>query len=163
MTLAGIQQRYADGDTPSMLIAEICMKIKGWNDPALFIHQPEDDELLELAAQVEAMPRDLPLWGIPFAVKDNIDVTGIETTCACPGFAYSPSQSATVVRRLEAAGASLIGKTNLDQFATGLVGTRSPYGAAPRRPSRSASSPLRWGPTRPGPAACRPASAIWSA
>lgn len=128
MTLAGIQQRYADGDTPSMLIAEICMKIKGWNDPALFIHQPEDDELLELAAQVEAMPRDLPLWGIPFAVKDNIDVAGWPTTAACPEFSYVPEADAEVVRMLREAGAIPIGKTNLDQFATGLVGTRSPHG-----------------------------------
>jgi allophanate hydrolase len=69
-----------------------------------------------------------PLYGIPFAVKDNIDVAGMPTTCACPVFAYTPERSATVVERLEAAGAILIGKTNLDQFATGLNGTRSPYG-----------------------------------
>ncbi len=69
-----------------------------------------------------------PLYGIPFAVKDNIDVAGLPTTCACPAFAYTPERSATVVERLEAAGAVLIGKTNLDQFATGLNGTRSPYG-----------------------------------
>jgi allophanate hydrolase len=69
-----------------------------------------------------------PLYGIPFAVKDNIDVAGMPTTCACPAFAYTPERSATVVERLEAAGAILIGKTNLDQFATGLNGTRSPYG-----------------------------------
>ena len=69
-----------------------------------------------------------PLFGIPFGVKDNIDVAGLETTCACPDFAYTPERSATAVERLEAAGAIVIGKTNLDQFATGLVGTRSPYG-----------------------------------
>jgi len=69
-----------------------------------------------------------PLFGVPFAVKDNIDVAGLPTTCACPEFAYTPQRSATVVERLEAAGAILIGKTNMDQFATGLVGTRSPYG-----------------------------------
>lgn len=69
-----------------------------------------------------------PLYGIPFAVKDNIDVAGMPTTCACPAFAYTPERSATVVERLEVAGAILIGKTNLDQFATGLNGTRSPYG-----------------------------------
>lgn len=68
------------------------------------------------------------LHGIPFAVKDNIDVAGLPTTCACPDFAYTPANSAFVVEQLEAAGAILIGKTNLDQFATGLVGTRSPYG-----------------------------------
>ena len=69
-----------------------------------------------------------PLHGIPFAVKDNIDVAGLPTTCACPAFAYVAERSATVVERLEQAGAILIGKTNLDQFATGLNGTRSPFG-----------------------------------
>jgi allophanate hydrolase len=71
---------------------------------------------------------DLPLFGIPFAVKDNIDVAGLETTAACPGFAHVPEHSATAVDRLVAAGAILVGKTNLDQFATGLVGARTPYG-----------------------------------
>ena len=73
----------------------------------------------------------LPLYGIPFAVKDNIDVAGLPTTAACPAFSYVPERSATAVEKLEAAGAILVGKTNLDQFATGLVGTRSPYGAVP--------------------------------
>jgi allophanate hydrolase len=71
----------------------------------------------------------LPLAGATFAVKDNIDVAGMPTTAGCPAYAYTPSVSATVVRRLEDAGAIVIGKTNLDQFATGLVGTRSPFGA----------------------------------
>ncbi len=74
-------------------------------------------------------PNSLPLWGVPFAVKDNIDVSGLPTTAACPAFAYQPEKDATVVARLKAAGALVIGKTNLDQFATGLNGTRSPYGA----------------------------------
>lgn len=128
MTLTEIRQRYADGDSPSMVIAEICMRILGWNDPALFIHLPAEDELLDLAQQVEAMPRDLPLWGIPFAVKDNIDVGGWPTTAGCPEFSHVPAQDAEVVRLLREAGAIPIGKTNLDQFATGLVGTRSPHG-----------------------------------
>src|SRR6185436_18950204 len=71
----------------------------------------------------------LPLAGVPFAVKDNIDVAGLPTTAGCPAFSYMPERSATVVQRLFDAGAVLIGKTNLDQFATGLVGVRSPYGA----------------------------------
>ncbi|HZU82072.1 MAG TPA: amidase family protein, partial [Polyangiaceae bacterium] len=79
------------------------------------------------AARVAAGER-LPLFGVPFAVKDNIDVAGAPTTAACPDFAYVPSRSAAVVERLVAAGALVIGKVNLDQFATGLVGTRSPYG-----------------------------------
>ena len=73
-------------------------------------------------------PEGKPLYGVPFAVKDNIDVAGLPTTAACPAFAYSPRKSAFVVERLERAGAIVIGKTNLDQFATGLVGVRSPYG-----------------------------------
>src|SRR6266852_518874 len=72
---------------------------------------------------------DLPLYGIPFVIKDNIDLAGVPTTAACPRFAYTPTRSATVVQRLLDAGAIPLGKTNLDQFATGLVGTRSPYGA----------------------------------
>ncbi|HWK51335.1 MAG TPA: amidase family protein, partial [Steroidobacter sp.] len=71
----------------------------------------------------------LPLYGIPFAAKDNIDAAGWPTTAACPAFSYTAHDDATSVRRLRDAGAILIGKTNLDQFATGLVGTRSPYGA----------------------------------
>jgi allophanate hydrolase len=71
----------------------------------------------------------LPLYGVPFAVKDNIDAAGWPTTAGCPGFTYHPAKSAQAVARLEAAGAILVGKTNLDQFATGLAGTRSPYGA----------------------------------
>ena len=70
-----------------------------------------------------------PLWGIPFSVKDNIDVAGLATTAACPKFSYMPEESAPVVKALEDAGAICLGKTNLDQFATGLNGTRSPYGA----------------------------------
>ena len=81
-----------------------------------------------------------PLFGVPFAVKDNIDVAGLPTTAACPDFAYVPAQSATAVRRLEALGALVVGKTNLDQFATGLVGVRSPYGV-PRNPFDSAYIP----------------------
>ncbi|HEX9811060.1 MAG TPA: allophanate hydrolase, partial [Burkholderiales bacterium] len=89
------------------------------------------DALLARAAAVEAQRAagsDLPLYGIPFAVKDNIDVANAPTTAACPDYAYTPKTSATVVERLLHAGAIYVGKTNLDQFATGLVGTRSPYG-----------------------------------
>src|SRR5271167_2714488 len=74
-------------------------------------------------------PATLPLYGVPFALKDNIDLEGVPTTAGCPDYAYTPSKSAFVVSRLIEAGAIPIGKTNLDQFATGLVGTRSPYGA----------------------------------
>lgn len=80
------------------------------------------------AEELERNPRQLPLRGRTFAIKDNIDVAGLPTTAACPPFAYRPARHASVVGRLIAAGAVPIGKTNLDQFATGLNGTRSPYG-----------------------------------
>jgi allophanate hydrolase len=82
----------------------------------------------EVLAQLEAADEATPLYGVPFAVKDNIDVAGLPTTAACPEFSYLPVRHASVVERLVQAGAIVIGKTNLDQFATGLVGTRTPYG-----------------------------------
>lgn len=88
-------------------------------------------QALERAAELERGARGLPLYGLPFAVKDNIDAAGFPTTAACKEFARTPARSATVVDRLLRAGAILIGKTNLDQFATGLVGVRSPYGPVP--------------------------------
>ena len=98
-------------------------------DPAIWILRRADEAILADAAALEVEgPRNRPLWGVPFAVKDNIDVAGMATTAACPDFATVPDQDAPAVRRLLDAGAVLIGKTNLDQFATGLVGTRSPYG-----------------------------------
>lgn len=90
----------------------------------------EIDEQLELLSK-RSDAVSLPLYAVPFAVKDNIDVAFVPTTAACPAFTYIPQQDSTVVARLKAAGAIVIGKTNLDQFATGLVGTRSPYGAVP--------------------------------
>jgi allophanate hydrolase len=98
-------------------------------DPALWITRVPDAALRARAQALAAEgPRDRPLWGVPVAVKDNIDVAGLPTTAACPGFAYTPAQDAACVRRLLDAGAIVMGKTNLDQFATGLVGVRSPYG-----------------------------------
>jgi allophanate hydrolase len=100
--------------------------------PEVFIHRASDSEVLSQARAVDARVASgerLPLAGVPFAAKDNIDVEGMATTAACPSFAYHPQRSSTTVQRLLAAGAVCVGKTNLDQFATGLVGTRSPYGA----------------------------------
>src|ERR1700722_16148621 len=88
------------------------------------------ERVLEYAQALAARdPATLPLYGVPFAVKDNIDLEGVPTTAGCPDYAYPPSKSAFAVSRLIEAGAIPVGKTNLDQFATGLVGTRSPYGA----------------------------------
>lgn len=98
-------------------------------DPAIWITRVPDAAVIEAARRLEAEgPRGRPLWGVPFAVKDNIDVAGLPTTAACPDFATTPAVSAPVVQRLLDAGALLLGKTNLDQFATGLTGVRSPYG-----------------------------------
>ncbi|MFN3217196.1 MAG: allophanate hydrolase [Acidimicrobiales bacterium] len=104
------------------------------DDPAVFVSVGERAALQEIAAGIDGRPEsDVPLRGMVFAVKDNIDVAGFDTTAGCPAFAYRPAMSAAVVERLVAAGAVPVAKTNLDQFATGLVGTRSPHGT-PRNP-----------------------------
>jgi allophanate hydrolase len=98
-------------------------------DPAIWITRLPDDQIRAAAAKLaEAGPEQKPLWGLPFVVKDNIDVAGLPTTAACPDFSYIPERSAPTVQRMLEAGALLLGKSNLDQFATGLVGVRSPYG-----------------------------------
>jgi allophanate hydrolase len=100
--------------------------------PQVWISRVPETEVITRAEAVDAAVRAgevLPLAGVPFAVKDNIDVAGLPTTAGCPAFAYQPEDNAFVVERLLKAGAIVIGKTNLDQFATGLVGSRSPYGA----------------------------------
>lgn len=101
------------------------------HQPHVWISRASPDALRAAARAIDARVaagEHLPLAGVPYAAKDNIDVAGMETTAACPAFAYRPERSASVIGRLEAAGAICVGKTNLDQFATGLVGTRSPYG-----------------------------------
>jgi len=96
----------------------------------IWIRRLSLDEILVYATKLKDIdPASLPLYGIPFAIKDNIDLEGVPTTAACPDFSYLPEKSATVVQKLIDAGAIPVGKTNLDQFATGLVGTRSPHGA----------------------------------
>ena len=109
------------------------------DDPAIWITRLPDDVVLAQARKLQNEgPGGRRLWGVPFAVKDNIDIAGLPTTAACPGFAYTAAVSAPAVQRLLDAGAILLGKTNLDQFATGLVGTRTPYGI-----SRNVFDPLR--------------------
>lgn len=129
-TLADWRHAYANGASPRLLVGALAARLEA-DDPAWILRADLASVDAELAALPPAPGPDQPLWGIPFAVKDNIDVAGQPTTAACPAFAYTPERSATVVDRLRAAGAVLIGKTNLDQFATGLVGTRSPFGEVP--------------------------------
>jgi allophanate hydrolase len=116
--------------TPSALVAQLYARLAGDDPLHIWITRLTLDQLLGYARALEARdPESLPLYGIPFAIKDNIDLAGVPTTAGCPEYAYTPTQSATVVQRLIDAGAIPVGKTNLDQFATGLNGTRSPYGA----------------------------------
>ena len=114
---------------PAETVARSYQRIRDYNDPAVFITLREEKDALADAEALNAKDAaSLPLLGIPIAVKDNIDVLGLPTTAACPAFSYMPTHDSTAVAKLRAAGAIVIGKTNLDQFATGLVGVRSPYG-----------------------------------
>lgn len=131
MRLEELKEAYKTNQlTPRTLVAMIREKIAVYRSNPIWIYCLSDEELDPYLARLEKMDSDaLPLYGIPFAIKDNIDLAGVPTTAACPDFSYTPEKSAYVVERLIEAGAIPIGKTNLDQFATGLVGTRSPYGA----------------------------------
>ncbi|CAN5917203.1 allophanate hydrolase [soil metagenome] len=129
--------------TVGQTIEEVVKRLAAAGDDQVWISRATDEALRVAAAGLDARRGEidaLPLYGIPFAVKDNIDVAGLATTAACPGFSYRPEQSAEVVQRLVDAGAIVVGKTNLDQFATGLVGVRSPYGV-PRNPFDAAFIP----------------------
>lgn len=129
-TIAAIVAAHRVGTmTPAQTIARTYQRIRDHNDPAVFISlRDEKDAVAEAETLAARDAANLPLYGIPVAVKDNIDARGFPTTAACPAFSYTPTHDSTVVERLRAAGAIIIGKTNLDQFATGLVGVRSPYG-----------------------------------
>ncbi|MBR9885422.1 MAG: allophanate hydrolase [Oceanospirillales bacterium] len=138
MTIARLRAAYAAGTlTPTQLMDDIRERSAQYTDRNIWIHQLTEAELQPYLEALEQKAIDShPLWGIPFAIKDNIDLAGIPTTAGCPEFAYTPSESAQVVQQLLDAGAIPVGKANLDQFATGLNGTRSPYG-----PGRNAFDP----------------------
>jgi allophanate hydrolase len=127
-TIPELQAAYASGVSAAAVIDQVFAGIEAAEDPGIFITLLGKEAIL---AAVQALPSfdpaAFPLWGVPFAVKDNIDVAGMPTTCACPAFAHRPDETAPAVERLLAAGAICVGKTNLDQFATGLVGIRTPY------------------------------------
>ncbi|MEM1360925.1 MAG: allophanate hydrolase [Pseudomonadota bacterium] len=124
---AALHAAYAAGRRPEETVAEVYARIKAVGDPGIFIHLRDEAEVTAEAKALGAFDPEKPLWGLPFAIKDNIDLAGVPTTAACPAYAYTPARDATVVSELRAAGALAIGKTNLDQFAAGLVGVRSPY------------------------------------
>ncbi|WP_058187403.1 allophanate hydrolase [Terracidiphilus gabretensis] len=131
MDISSLENAYRAGTlTPSAEVARIYDAIEGMGERPVWISLVPREEAITRARALEAdeAARKLPLYGIPFAVKDNFDVAGIPTTAACPAFAHTPEKTATIVQKLLDAGAILIGKTNMDQFATGLVGTRTPYG-----------------------------------
>ena len=129
MTIPDIHAAYAAGASPQDVVAQVFDRIAAVGDPNIFITLRTQNDVLADVADLGDFDAGKPLWGIPFVVKDNIDVAGYETTAACPAYAYTAKTDAFVVAQLRAAGAILIGKTNLDQFATGLVGVRTPYGA----------------------------------
>jgi allophanate hydrolase len=137
LDLVSLGRAYRDGtSTPSEVIEGVLDQIADGADEGIWISRREPEKLREDARSLErryASAERPPLYGVPFAVKDSIDVAAVPTTAACADFAYVPERSAAIVERLVAAGALYVGKTNLDQFATGLVGVRSPYGI-PKNP-----------------------------
>jgi allophanate hydrolase len=131
LQISHLRSLYLSGAlTPSSLVKQLEAEIGSEDSRHIWIRRLQLNEMLAYAQKLEGKnPVEFPLYGIPFAIKDNIDLADIPTTVACPEYAYTPTKSATVVQKLIDAGAIPVGKTNLDQFATGLVGTRSPYGA----------------------------------
>jgi allophanate hydrolase len=131
MTLDALRQFYRDGGTVADVVDAVLDRIASGSGPHAWIHVEARAELHTRARELEQRRRagqSLPLFGVPYGAKDNIDAAGMPATAACPAFSHLPARSARVVEWLSEAGAICIGKTNLDQFATGLNGTRSPYG-----------------------------------
>ncbi|MBX5496473.1 MAG: allophanate hydrolase, partial [Bryobacteraceae bacterium] len=122
LDFASLRKAYASGLRPTDLVAEVYRRIEAGALRPVWISLMREQAQAQ-AERLQAAPKDqFPLYGLPFAVKDNIDVAGVPTTAGCPDYAHIPPRTAPVVERLLNAGAILIGKTNLDQFATGLVG-----------------------------------------
>ena len=131
-SITWLREKYADGRFQPQDVIETARRRALGAHEAVWIHVLDESLLFTYIKRLEHLDFDTsPLWGVPFAIKDNIDLADVPTTAGCPDYAYVPEQSAFVVSRLIDAGAIPIGKTNLDQFATGLTGTRSPYGAVP--------------------------------
>ena len=130
MTLTALREAYLTSQsTPAEVLADIRERSQQYAGHNIWIHALSETDVQPYLDALNDKPIDsFPLWGIPFAVKDNIDLAGVPTTAACEAFAYTPQVNATVVQKLIDAGAIPVGKTNLDQFATGLNGTRSPFG-----------------------------------
>ena len=126
-TVEALRRAYSAGLEPAAVMRELTRRLAAVDDPGIFIQRFPPEALEAMATALGSYDAARPLWGVPFAVKDNIDVAGLPTTAACPAFAYRPETDAFVVARLRAAGAIPVGKTNLDQFATGLTGVRTPY------------------------------------
>ncbi len=133
LDFASLRAAYAAGLDPIALVDLVYDRIEALADPGIFITLVPRAQARAAAGDLKKSPIRGPLWGIPFAIKDNIDVAGIDTTAACPAFAYRPAAHAPAVAKLIEAGAIIVGKTNLDQFATGLVGVRTPH-PVPRNP-----------------------------
>jgi len=139
--IRSLHAAYATGLSPAALLDEVARRIAAAADPGIFLSllpRPALDRLVAALGPFDPVAK--PLWGLPFAIKDNIDLAGLPTTAACPAYAYEPAAGAFAVERLIAVGALPIGKTNLDQFATGLVGLRTPY-PPPRNPFDPARIP----------------------
>lgn len=126
-----LRDAYLAGDlSPEKVFKQIADTSAQYEEHNIWIYRLSEEQLQAYFSRLADMdPTDTPLWGIPFAIKDNIDLAGVPTTAGCKEFAYTPTRSATIVQNLIDAGAVPVGKTNLDQFATGLNGTRSPWGA----------------------------------
>ncbi|MCY0966788.1 allophanate hydrolase [Parathalassolituus penaei] len=131
LSFAALKQAYRSGElSPQQLVEQIIERAAGFTDHNIWITAPALDWIQPyIDGLASKNPDSSPLWGIPFVIKDNIDLAGVPTTAGCPQFAYTPGQHAFVVQQLVDAGAIPVGKANLDQFATGLNGTRSPFGA----------------------------------